>query len=98
MPTATAPSRLPRPDGATIAYHKTAGKSPGVVFCGGFKSDMTGTKATALEAACRAAGRGYLRFDYFGHGQSGGDFVNSTVGRWAEDAVAVLDQERKSVV
>jgi len=92
MPIAPAPPRLTRPDGATIAYHKTAGKSPGVVFCGGFKSDMTGTKATALEAACQAAGRAYLRFDYFGHGQSSGTFADGTVGRWAADAVAVLDE------
>lgn len=86
-----APSRLERDDGATIAYHGMAGKSPGVIFCGGLKSDMTGTKAQALEAHCRAAGRAFLRFDYFGHGASSGAFRDGTVGRWAEDALAVLD-------
>lgn len=84
--------RLPRPDGATIAYHRLPGKSPGVMFCGGFKSDMTGTKAMALEAACRKTGRAYVRFDYFGHGQSSGQFTEGTVGRWAEDTIAVLDR------
>jgi pimeloyl-ACP methyl ester carboxylesterase len=91
MPDETAPRLLPRPDGATIAYRTFAGKSPGVMFCGGFKSDMTGTKGTALEAHCRAQGRAYTRFDYFGHGESSGRFEDGTIGRWAEDAVAVLD-------
>lgn len=62
-----------------------------MVFCGGFKSDMTGTKATALAEACAAQGRAYLRFDYFGHGRSSGDFTAGTIGRWAEDVIAVLD-------
>ncbi len=87
-----APRILTRADGATIAYHKTRGKEPGVVFFGGFNSDMTGTKAVALEAHCRAAGRAFLRFDYFGHGQSSGDFTDGTIGRWAEDAICVLDE------
>ncbi len=63
-----------------------------MIFCGGFMSDMTGTKATALEDACRAAGRAYTRFDYRGHGQSSGDFKDGTIGAWRDDAVAVLDQ------
>lgn len=87
----TAPSLLSRPDGATIAYRRVAGKSPTVVFLGGFKSDMTGAKASALDAHCRETGRAYLRFDYFGHGVSSGDFRQGTVGRWADDAVACLD-------
>ena len=78
-------------DGATIAYCTSAGKSPGVLFLGGFGSDMTGTKAGALELACRKAGRAYARFDYFGHGASSGRFEHGTIGRWTEDAVAVLD-------
>jgi len=53
---------------------------------------MTGTKATALEAACAAAGRAFVRFDYFGHGVSGGDFTDGTIGRWRDDALAVLDE------
>ena len=62
------------------------------MFLGGFKSDMTGTKATALETHCRDAGRGYVRFDYMGHGESSGRFEDGTIGRWAGDALAVLDQ------
>ena len=86
-----APAILTRPDGATIAYRRVAGKGPTVVFLGGFKSDMTGTKATALDAHCRAEGRAFLRFDYFGHGASSGDFRQGTIGRWADDALAAID-------
>lgn len=87
------PGRLPRPDGETIAYHGSAGKTPGVLFCGGFMSDMTGTKATALEAHCRQRGQAFIRFDYLGHGQSSGDFAaRGCIGRWADDATAVLDE------
>ena len=88
----TQPEFLDRADGETIAYHATPGKSPGVIFCGGFMSDMTGIKATALEASCRAQARAFIRFDYLGHGRSSGAFVDGTVGRWADDALAVLDQ------
>jgi len=83
---------LTRPDGATIAYRRSPGKSPGVMFLGGFRSDMTGTKATALEAMCRERKRAFVRFDYFGHGESSGDFTDGTIGRWTEDAIGVLDQ------
>ncbi len=82
---------LPRPDGNRIAHVSTPGDAPGVLFCGGFMSDMTGTKARALEAACREAGRAYTRFDYLGHGVSSGAFGDGTIGRWAEDAIAILD-------
>lgn len=85
------PRFLTRPDGARIAYHTTAGTGPGLLFCGGFRSDMTGTKALALEAAAVARGRGVTRFDYFGHGQSDGDFGLGTIGRWRDDTLAVLD-------
>lgn len=90
--TAEAASHLVRGDGATIAYRKRAGRSPGIVFLGGFMSDMTGTKAAALDRFCAAENRAYLRFDYFGHGASSGEFREATVGRWKEDALAVLDQ------
>ena len=83
---------LSRADGATIAYHKSDGEGPGVVFLGGFRSDMEGTKAQALEAHCLAAGRAFVRFDYFGHGQSSGDFRDGTIGRWTEDALSILDE------
>ncbi len=89
---ASRPAILTRPDGATIAYHALAGKPPGVIFLGGFMSDMTGTKAMALEESCRASGRGFIRFDYFGHGSSSGKFVDGTIGRWKDDAVTVLDE------
>ena len=82
---------LPRRDEATIAYHRLDGRDPGVVFLGGFRSDMTGTKAAFLEEYCRRRGRAYVRFDYFGHGASSGDIALGTIGRWTEDAVAVLD-------
>ena len=97
----TPPDRLPppeilaRPDGATIAYRRrldrSDGKLPGVVFLGGFASDMTGTKASALDGVCAGRGQAYLRFDYFGHGRSSGAFRDGTVGRWADDALAVID-------
>ena len=82
---------LTRPDGATIAYHRLEGRSPGVVFLCGFLSDMAGTKALALDALCRARGQGYLRFDYQGHGESSGAFVDGTIGDWTEDALAAFD-------
>lgn len=88
---AARPASLTRRDGATIAYHRLPGKRPGIVFLGGFRSDMTGTKALFLEDYCRGRGRAYVRFDYFGHGASSGDFAQGTIGRWRDDAVAVLD-------
>lgn len=88
------PAIIPRPDreGATIAYHAMPGKRPGVVFLTGFKSDMTGGKATRLAEFCRDRGQAYVRFDYFGHGASSGAFADGTIGRWADDAVFVLDR------
>jgi pimeloyl-ACP methyl ester carboxylesterase len=82
---------LTRPDGVTIAYERLAGAPPGIVFLGGFRSDMTGTKAMFLDEYCRRHGRAYVRFDYFGHGRSSGDFAQGTIGRWRDDAVAVID-------
>jgi pimeloyl-ACP methyl ester carboxylesterase len=91
MPTPDKPLILPRPDGATIAYRAVAGAAPGIVFLSGFRSDMTGTKALFLDDYCRWRGRAYVRFDYFGHGASSGDFADGTIGRWADDAIAVID-------
>jgi len=82
---------LPRSDSATIAYHRLGGRTPGIVFLGGFHSDMTGTKASFLEEYCCRRGHAYVRFDYFGHGASSGDIGLGTIGRWTEDAIAVLD-------
>ena len=83
--------RLPRPDGNHVAFAVTAGRTPTVVFLGGFRSDMTGTKAMALEAWAQRTGRAYLRFDYLGHGQSSGRFEDGTIGRWLDDSLAVID-------
>jgi len=74
-----------------VAYHRSPGNEPVVIFCGGFMSDMTGTKAQALGAFCRERGQGYVRFDYHGHGQSSGAFADGTIGRWVDDALAVID-------
>jgi pimeloyl-ACP methyl ester carboxylesterase len=82
---------LARPDGTTIAYRTVPGASPGIVFLSGFRSDMTGAKALFLDDYCRQRGRAYIRFDYFGHGASSGDFADGTIGRWADDAAAVID-------
>ena len=86
------PAILTRDEGATIAYHRRTGKTPGVVFLGGFNSDMTGTKAQALDAFCAANSRAFTRFDYFAHGASSGDFANATIGRFLADTLAVIDQ------
>ncbi len=63
-----------------------------MVFLGGFKSDMTGTKASTLDEFCHARGLGFLRFDYSGHGESGGDFRDGTISRWFADALAAFDR------
>jgi pimeloyl-ACP methyl ester carboxylesterase len=81
---------LPAPCGTPLAFRRLAGKGPGVVFLGGFHSDMTGSKAEYLAAWCAARGRAFLRFDYSGHGASGGRFEEGTIGRWARDAEEVL--------
>ena len=86
------PERLPLADGITLAYHRRPGVRPGVVFLGGFTSDMTGAKATTLDAWCRERGQAFVRFDYSGHGASSGQFADGTIGRWAEEAIAVLDR------
>jgi pimeloyl-ACP methyl ester carboxylesterase len=82
---------LPRPDGERLAWRRAAGAGPTVVWLGGYRSDMTGTKAQALADWAQANGRDYLRFDYFGHGASSGEFRRGTITRWREDALAVID-------
>ena len=84
------PDFLTTPAGRRIAYHKTEGAGPGVVFLGGFKSDMTGTKAQHLQDWAEATGRAFLRFDYSGHGQSSGAFLDGCIGDWAADAMAAI--------
>ena len=90
------PDWFTTPAGRTLAYHQTtatgAGKGlPGVVFLGGYKSDMTGTKAVHMQAWAEAAGRAFLRFDYSGHGQSSGRFEDGGIGDWFADASAIID-------
>lgn len=83
----------PRP-GVTLGYHKTeatAAGLPGVIFLSGYMSDMTGAKATYLEAACRARGQSFVRFDYRGRPASSGRFEDFGIGDWAQDALDVLD-------
>lgn len=81
---------LTTPEGRRIAYDRTGGKGPGVVFLGGFRSDKEGTKALALEAWAKAQGRAFLRLDYSGHGSSSGDFLDGSIGDWFADARAAI--------
>ena len=105
-PAYSLPQRLPVSADRFIAYHRRhhaandiraidepwQGQLPGIVFLGGFASDMTGTKALALDAYCAATGRAYVRFDYGGHGDSTGNFTDGTIGSWRDDVLAVLDR------
>jgi pimeloyl-ACP methyl ester carboxylesterase len=84
--------RLDRGDGVQLAWMREEGRSPTVVFLPGFRSDMNGDKAAALATSCAVRGQAMLRFDYSGHGASGGGFEDGTIGRWADDALAVIDQ------
>jgi pimeloyl-ACP methyl ester carboxylesterase len=106
VPTRADAQRLPLAAGGYLAYHRrnlaandrtadginTRAAPPGIIFLGGFASDMTGTKAMALDAYCAATGRAYVRFDYRGHGQSSGAFTDGTIGAWRDDALAVVDR------
>lgn len=78
------------PEGRRIACRMRDGAGPAVMFLGGFRSDMEGTKAVWLDDWARARGRAFVRFDYSGHGASGGRFEEGCIGDWAEDAAAVL--------
>jgi len=79
-------------DGVRLAVERQAGRAPTFVWLGGFKSDMAGTKAEALARWAEARGQGFVRFDYFGHGQSGGAFEDGTISRWLADVLAVIDR------
>lgn len=83
--------RLDRGNGTELAWVRLDGAGPTTVFLPGFRSDMTGDKATALAAFCSERGLGMLRFDYSGHGASSGDFLDGTIGAWAADALAAID-------
>lgn len=77
-------------DGARIAVRVREGTTPGVVWLGGYKSDMLGTKAETLDQWAQETGRAFLRHDYSGHGESGGDFRQGTISRWLAESLAVL--------
>jgi pimeloyl-ACP methyl ester carboxylesterase len=82
---------LHRPDGETLAFKRVGGSTPTVLWIGGFRSDMEGTKALALDAAAQRYGWSFVRYDHFAHGQSSGDWRQATIGRWREDAIALID-------
>lgn len=82
---------LTRPDGETLALKRRDGSGPTVLWIGGFRSDMEGTKALVLDAEAHARGWAYVRYDHFAHGQSSGDWRRATIGRWREDAIALID-------
>lgn len=77
-------------DGAAIALRRIEGKAPGVVWLGGYRSDMLGSKAKHLATWARQSGHAYLRHDYSGHGESGGDFADGTISRWLGESLAVF--------
>lgn len=94
----TSPTRLTTPEGRRIAYDLTEGAGPAIMFLGGFRSDMEGTKAVDLKDWAAAQGRTFLRFDYSGHGSSDGTFEDGAIGDWYEDARAALSLVNGPVV
>lgn len=82
---------LERPDGERLAWRRVGGAGPTVIWVGGWRSDMGGTKAEALAAEAARGGWDYLRYDHFAHGASSGDWRAATIGRWREDLLAVID-------
>ena len=78
-------------DGARLTWRRIRGRGPTIVWLGGFASDMTGTKAQVLADWAAQTDRDFLRFDYFGHGASSGDFREGTITRWRADALAIID-------
>jgi pimeloyl-ACP methyl ester carboxylesterase len=83
-----------RPGAASAAMGDgpvASGRAPGLFWLGGFKSDMRGVKAQALDGWARQHGRAFVRLDYSGHGESGGSFTDGTIGRWLEESLAVFD-------
>src|SRR4051812_5606294 len=83
--------------GSCLAYRRRfasgdGANRPGVMFLGGFRSDMTGAKASTLDEFCHLRGLGFLRFDYSGHGASSGDLRDGTISRWLADTLAAFDR------
>lgn len=86
----TEPPQYIAVEGRRIAFRRRAGRAPTIVWLGGYRSDMKGAKASALDAACAQSGRAILRFDYSGHGESDGAFEEGTISRWAAESIAVI--------
>jgi pimeloyl-ACP methyl ester carboxylesterase len=82
---------LSTPDGEKIAYKMSGGSGPALIWCGGLKSDMEGGKATHLHDWAIEEKRRYIRFDYFGHGESSGRFRDGTISRWGQDTAQIID-------
>ncbi len=82
---------LTTPQGRQLIYNKTPGRTPGIVFLGGYMSDRSGSKAVHLESWAQLQGYAYVRFDYSGHGESSGRFEDGAIGDWYEDALAILE-------
>jgi hypothetical protein len=79
-------------NGARLAWRRNPGRGPTLLWLGGFRSEMSGTKAQALASWAEVTGRDFLRFDYFGHGVSDGAFEDGTITRWRQDALAMIDE------
>jgi len=96
MPEAVNRSNLPHKtldvEGGSLAWRGVSGRGPGVLFLGGFMSNMNGSKAGALSDWATRTRRAFTRFDYRGHGLSSGRFVDGTIGKWLDDATAILDR------
>ena len=91
-PTAAAAPEFLDVDETPVAFRRQPGAAPGVVWLGGYKSDMLGTKAETLAAWTKQQGRAFLRHDYSGHGESGGAFADGTISRWLVQSLAVFDR------
>lgn len=85
------PEWLYAPNGDRIAWRRVLGRGPTLLWLGGFLSDMHGAKIAVLSAAARDQGWDFLCFDYFGHGETGGDFAQARAGRWRDNVLAVVD-------
>lgn len=85
-------------DGLLLAYESQAGAAPTFLWLGGYRSDMTGTKAQVLAAWAHERNQAFVRFDYSGHGRSGGTFADGTISAWTADALAMLDYQTRGPV
>ncbi|MDO1558868.1 alpha/beta hydrolase [Brevundimonas sp. 2R-24] len=90
--------RLTRPDGEHVAWKRVTGAGPTLIWVGGWRSDMEGTKAVHLAEAAKKHGWDYLRFDHFAHGESSGEWTAAAIGRWREDLIALIEAETGEAV